>query len=140
MPSPQLKPEGDRGAAISAGNTHPQMDIGPFGLGLGRPATATVRGQVSRSGYNFLLQGDAEVQRLLEVSQTVGLPALQTPANGEVHINLRVGGNWAGFAAPAVTGTATLHSVHAHVRGLNDPLEIASASYLPEPTARKFRS
>ncbi len=134
--SPQLKPEGDRSRAGAAGfNAQPHVDIGPFGLGLGRPATATVRGQVSRSGYNLLLQGDAEVQRLLEVSQTVGLPALQTSATGEVHINLQVGGNWAGFAAPAVTGTAVLHSVQAHLRGLNDPLEIASATISLNPNA-----
>ena len=54
------------------------MDVGPFNLALGRPSNATVRGQFSRSGYNFLVQGDAEVQRLLEVARTVGLPAPQT--------------------------------------------------------------
>ncbi len=54
------------------------MDVGPFNLALGRPASAIVRGQLSRSGYNFQVQGDAEVQRLLEVARTIGLPALQT--------------------------------------------------------------
>ena len=50
---------------------------------LGRPANATVRGQFSRSGYNVQVQGDAEVQRLLEVARTVGLPAPQPAATGE---------------------------------------------------------
>ena len=77
----------------------PRVEVGPFNLALGRPANATVRGQFSRSGYNFVVQGDAEVQRLLEVARTIGLPAPQPAANGEARINLRVGGGWAGFAA-----------------------------------------
>ena len=111
-----------------------RVDVGPFILALGRPTGATVRGQLSRSGYNFLVQGDAEIQRLLEVARTLGLPASQPAANGEARISLHVGGSWAGFAAPAVTGTAQLHSVHARVRGLNKPVEIASASILLTPT------
>ena len=103
-----------------------------------RPS-ATVRGQFSRSGYNFLVQGDAEVQRLLEVARTVGLPAPQTAATGEARINLHVGGSWAGFAAAAVTGTAQLHSVHAQVRGLNEPLEIASATIELTPNSAEVR-
>ena len=51
----------------------------------------------------------------------IGLPAPQPAANGEARINLRVGGGWAGFAAPLITGTAQLHSVRARVRGLNEP-------------------
>jgi hypothetical protein len=138
--NPQVKPKADRSRAGATGfNAQPHVDIGPFGLALGRPANATVRGQVSRSGYSLLVQGDAEVQRLLEVSQTVGLPALQTSATGEVHISLQVGGNWAGFAAPAVTGTAVLHSVHARFRGLNDPLEIASATISLTPNAAEVQ-
>ena len=58
-----------------------------------------MRGQFSRSGYNFLVQGDAEVQRLLEVARTLGLPAPQPAANGEARISLHIGGNWTGFAA-----------------------------------------
>jgi uncharacterized protein involved in outer membrane biogenesis len=106
----------------------PRVDIGPFGLPLGRPANATVRGQFSRSGYKFLVQGDAEVQRLLEAARTVGLPVPQPSANGEARINLQIGGDWAGFAAAGVTGAAQLHSVRARVRGLNEPVEIASAN------------
>jgi len=136
----QVKSKADRGRAGAMGfNAQPHADIGPFGLALGRPASATVRGQVSRSAYNLLVQGDAEVERLLELSQTVGLPAFQTSATGEVHMNLQVGGNWAGFAAPAVTGTAVLHSVHARLRGLNDPLEIASATISLTPNTAEVQ-
>jgi hypothetical protein len=138
--SPQLNPKPDRSRPGMTGlSNQPHVDIGPFSLALGRPASATVRGQVSRSGYSLLVQGDAEVQRLLELSQTVGLPTLQTSGSGEARINLLVGGNWAGFAAPAVTGTAVLHSVHARLRGLSDPLEIASATIFLTPNAAEVQ-
>ncbi len=129
---------GSRRSAIFARN-EARVEVGPFNLALGRPASATVRGQFSRSGYNFLVQGDAEVQRLLEVARTIGLPAPQPAANGEARISLHVGGGWAGFAAPAVTGTAQLKSVHARVGGLNKPVEIASASIELTPSSAEVR-
>ena len=98
-----------------------------------------MRGQFSRSGYNFLVQGDADVQRLLEVARTVGLPAPQPAASGEARISLRVGGSWAGFAAAGVTGTALLNSIHARVRGLNEPVEIASANVELTPNTTEVR-
>ena len=116
-----------------------RVEVGPFNLALGRPANATVRGQFSRSGYNFVVQGDSEVERLLEVARTIGLPAPQPAASGEARINLHVGGGWAGFAAPVVTGTAQLHSVHARVRGLGKPVEIASATIELTPSAAEVR-
>jgi len=67
------------------------VDVGPFNVALGRPTSASVRGQLWRSGYNFQVQGDAEVQRLLEVTRTIGLPVPQPAANGEARINLRIG-------------------------------------------------
>lgn len=106
----------------------PRLDIGPFNVGLGRPAAATVRGQVARSGYNLLVQGDAEVQRLLAVARTIGLAVPQPAAEGEARINLRISGAWTGFAAPSVTGTALLNSVQARVRGLSEPVEISFAN------------
>ncbi len=130
--------ERGRGPVIPA-RIDPRVDVGPFNLALGRTAERTVRGQFSRSGYNFLVQGDAEVQRLLEVARTVGLPAPQTAARWRSTNQSSVGGGWAGFAAAAVTGTAQLHSVRARVRGLNEPVEISSASIELTPAAAEVR-
>ena len=109
------------GVRPASSSNEPRVDVGPFNVALGRPANASVRGQLSRSGYNFQVQGEAEVQRLLEVARTIGLPAPQPAANGEARINLRISGDWAGFAAAGITGTAQLHAVRARVRGLNCP-------------------
>jgi uncharacterized protein involved in outer membrane biogenesis len=125
--------------SVTPARMDPRVDVGPFSLALGRTPSATVRGQFSRSGYNFLVQGDADVQRLLEVARTIGLPAPQPAASGEARISLRVGGGWAGFAAAAVTGTAQLHSVHARVRGLNEPVEVSSANIALTPATAEVR-
>jgi hypothetical protein len=130
--------ERGRGTVVPA-RMDPRVDVGPFSLALGKTPSATVRGQFSRSGYNFLVQGDAEVQRLLEMARTIGLPAPQPAASGDARISLRVGGGWAGFAAAAVTGTAQLHSVRARVRGLNEPVEISSGSIELTPATTEVR-
>ena len=127
-----------RTSAVSP-ESEARVEVGPFNLALGRPANATVRGQFSRSGYHFLLQGDSEVERLLDVARTIGLPAPQPAASGEARINLHLDGGWAGFAAPVVTGTAQLYSVRARVRGLSKPVEIASATIELTPSASEVR-
>jgi hypothetical protein len=104
------------------------FDVGPFNLALGRPTPGTVHGWASRSGYSFTIQGDAQVQRLLQLARTVGIPAPQTAAEGLAKIDLQIAGGWSGFVAPRAVGKAQLHSIRAEVRGLNAPLEIASAN------------
>jgi hypothetical protein len=107
--------------------------VGPFNLALGRPAPAVVRGWVSRSGYSFTIRGDAQLQRVLQVARTVGIPSPQPAADGVAKIDLQIAGGWSGFAAPRAMGRAQLHSIRAEVRGLNAPLEIVSANLLLTP-------
>ena len=109
------------------------FEVGPFDLALGRPAPSTVHGWASRSGYSFTVQGDAQVQRLLQVARTVGIRAPQPAAEGLAKVDLQIAGSWTGFAAPRATGKAQLHSIRAEVRGLYAPLEIGSASLLLTP-------
>ncbi len=129
---------GDVPIVVSAG-THPKpaiprltaetrLEIGPFNLALGRVAPATVRGWLSRSGYGFAIQGDTQLQRLLQVARTVGIPTQQPNAEGLANVDLQIAGMWSGFTAPRAVGRAQLHSIHAIVRGLNAPLDIASAN------------
>ena len=110
-----------------------RVEVGPFEFALGRPVPATVSGWASRSGYSFVIQGDAQVQRLLQMARMVGIPSPQTAAEGMAKLDLQIAGGWAGFAAPRAMGKAQLRSVRAAVRGLNAPLEIASANLLLTP-------
>lgn len=107
---------------------YPHFIVGPVALKLGRPTPVTVSGWMTLSGYNLLVDGDAELPRLLEVARTLGLPALYPAFTGSARVNLQLAGNWFGFADPVTTGAAQLHSVRADVRGLNAPLEITTAT------------
>jgi len=106
----------------------PHLEIGPFPVPLGHSRSATMQAWLSRSGYSFWLEGDADVQRLLRAARMAGLPAAQLAADGLARVDLRLAGPWAGFSAPHVTGAAQLHDVRAEVRGLNAPIEISSAA------------
>lgn len=111
--------------AQSPAETH--VDIGPFNLALGRSLPAITRGWLSYSGYGLTLQGDAQVQRLLQIARTIGIPAPALAAEGIAKVDLQVAGGWRGFKAPSTSGRVQLRSIHAPVMGLNAPLEIASA-------------
>jgi hypothetical protein len=113
--------------------TENHLDVGPFSLGLGTPAPVIVGGWASRSGYSFEIQGEAQVPRLLQLARMAGISAPPPAADGFAKIDLRIGGVWSGFVAPRALGMAQLRSIRVEVRGLNAPLEIASASLLLTP-------
>jgi hypothetical protein len=128
----------DRG--LEQAPLEPHLDFGPFELALGRPTTTTIRGRVSRSEYSLLMQGDGQVQQLLRVARTVGLPAPQPAADGVAKVDLQLAGAWSGFTTPAVTGKVQLHSIRAAVRGVSAPLEIASVNLLLAPDEVSVRN
>ena len=132
-----VSPSSQKSRSVLRGTIVPPADarveVGPFNLALGRPAPAIVHGWVSRSEYSFMVQGDAQLQRLLQVARTIGIPAPPLAAEGMAKVDLQIAGGWSGFVGPKATGKAQLHSIRAEVRGLNAPLEIASANLLLTP-------
>ena len=119
-----------RSASPSEISPEPRLEIGPFNVALGRPESAAVQGWISRSGYNLTLAGDAQVRTLLQLARTVGLSAAQLRADGAAKVDLQLAGMWSGSASPRFTGQAQLHSVRTGLRGISEPLEIASANLL----------
>ena len=104
-----------------------RLEVGPVPVPLAKHGATAVRGWVSRSGYDFGVTGDAELQPLFRFARMAGLPALHLTADGSAKVDLRMAGVWTGFAAPRVVGRAQLHSIHAELRGLNTPVQIGSA-------------
>jgi AsmA family len=102
----------------------PELTVMPFKLPLG----PSVQAQISSSGYRVQLRGEIVLSRLIQLAQTVGLPVPQPAVEGAAKVNLQVAGNWSAFAAPAMLGQLQLQSVRAQMHGLNEPLQIASAS------------
>lgn len=117
-------------AAATSSPVGPVASIGPFTLPMGKGHSLAIEGSIQRSGYRLSVEGDTQVQRILQVAQTLGLHAPQPVADGDAQLNLQISGSWAGFAAPLTTGTAQLRSVRAETRGLNGPVQIDSATVL----------
>ena len=111
-------------------NAAPRVEIGPVKLDLGKPGPATLTGWFSDAGYHVQVQGTAQLQRLLALARTVGLPTPQPAADGAAKVDLQIEGGWSAFATPRAVGTVQLRGIRAAVRGLNEPLEIASANLL----------
>jgi hypothetical protein len=109
------------------------LKIGPLPLAMGATAPATAGGWVSATGYRFFLRGDTEVKYVHRLANTLGVPGSRPLADGSVRVDLSFFGGWQGFAAASVTGTAQLHDVRAGMRGLNPPIDIASATLKLEP-------
>jgi len=111
-----------------ASDTGPRLEIGPVNVVLGRAVPLQARASLSLSGYQASVHGDAGIKRLLQVAHTLGIPAPAVTADGSSTVDLTIAGTWRGIQRPMILGTAQLRSVRAQVRGLNAPLQIASAS------------
>ncbi len=114
-----------------AGVAH--LEVGPFNLAMGRPAPTVVRAWLSRTDYGLQIAGDTQIRHLLQLARALGMPALQPPADGIAKVDLQIAGRWSAFTAAKALGTAQLRAVRAEVRGMNEPLEIASANVALQP-------
>jgi AsmA family len=112
-----------------------RVRIGPVPLEINASAPIDAGGWISASGYQFFLRGDAELKNLFRLEDALGLPGARPAAKGAAKLDVGISGPWLGFAAPITTGTAQLRNVRAEMRGLNTPIEIASAAVTLTPTA-----
>ncbi len=136
----EAKQDNPKNAQSGVASSGPNLKFGPFNLALSKMAPATIQGRISKAGYQFQIQGDAQIQRLLGLARTVGIPAPGLTAEGPSKVNLQTSAAWTGFQPPAVTGHVQLRDVRAEIRGVNAPLEIASASVTLQPDAVKADS
>jgi hypothetical protein len=112
-----------------------QVELGPFPIGTSRGLGATFRGRLGRAGYGFSITGDAEIGKTLRLARMIGLPALNSTADGTAQLDLQIGGTWArsntgmgaDFSGPQVTGGAKLRNVRISSRSFGGPVDIVSA-------------
>ena len=103
------------------------LQIGPIPLAMGATAPASASGWLSASGYSLALRGETEIKSLYRLADTLGISGFHPVAEGTARLDVSVSGLWPGFAAPQAVGSAQLKNVRAGMRGLNPPIEIASA-------------
>lgn len=125
---------------LPSDDARPHIEVGPFSLLRGKSSNVSVQGWVGKSGYSFSADGDAPVQRLLLAARALGLRTPDPAADGTAKLNLQIAGEWSGFGAPAVNGTAQLHDVRTEWRSLDAPIEISSASLLLSPNGVQVQS
>lgn len=105
-----------------------QLHIGPFPLGMGASKPATAGGWLSPAGYRLSLRGDTDLKHIFRLASVLGIPGDRPVVEGTAHADVALAGSWQGFAPPGLAGTLQLVKVRAGMRGLNTPIEIASAS------------
>ncbi len=120
-------PVGRRGRRAKTSPPLRALVIESFDLPLGAVTPATVDGTLDRERFALHLKGDATLERLQQFARAWGIGAPKFSLTGPAAIDLLIGGNWASFEAPQVTGTAQLKNARAEVPGLSAPVEIASA-------------
>lgn len=108
--------------------TEKKLTFTPFALNLGSSDPVTVNGWITPAGYSLSVQGDAQIRRLLQIAQIAGIRAPQVNAEGPAKLDLTVGGGWQGFYGPKPTGTVELHATTVRMKGIAEPLRIASAT------------
>ena len=113
----------------------PHLRIGPVALTMNSSTPMNAGGWMSAAGYRFFLRGDMELKDLFRLENDLGLPVVRPAAEGAAKLDVNVSGPWQGFAPLTTLGTAQLRNVRAEVRGLNTPIEIASATMSLGPDA-----
>jgi hypothetical protein len=111
----------------------PHLRVGSVSLAMGGASPASAEGWVAASGYHLSLRGDAGLKSIFRLARIFGVPGLVPAAEGSARLDVSLSGAWQGFAEPMVLGTAQLRNVRAEVRGLNVPIEIASATVTLAP-------
>ena len=104
-----------------------RLNVQPFSVALGGAAPVIVDGRFDREAYSLAAKGDADVGRIVGLAAALGLRPPQVGAKGDVHLDVQLSGDWQGFAPPLVTGTAQLRNVTAEIKGINAPVQVASA-------------
>jgi uncharacterized protein involved in outer membrane biogenesis len=117
------------GNSVGGLTNESRLEIGPVDVVLGRPAPLHTRVSLTLSGYQAAVQGDAGLKQLLPAARLLGIPVPAFAADGSATVDLSIAGSWTD-KRPNVLGTAQLRSVRAQVRGLNAPLDIASANLI----------
>ncbi len=106
----------------------PHLRFGPAALSMNGSAPVNAGGWLSAAGYRFSLAGDMELKDLFRLENVLALPVTRPAAEGSAKLDVSISGPWQGFAPPVALGTAQLRNVRAEMRGLNTPIEIASAT------------
>jgi hypothetical protein len=104
------------------------MVVKPFPLPLGAASPATASALFDQDHYVASLSGEADLARMMNVAKALGIGTPGVGLAGPAQLDLEVAGTWVGFAPPVPSGKVQLHNAIAELQGVNEPLQIASAT------------
>ena len=104
-----------------------QLAFKPFAVPLGASSPATASGSLDLAGYQLHLAGGAELGRLMNVAQAVGIGTPGVGLAGSAQLDLDAAGTWMGFAPPVPTGKIQVKTATAELQGVSEPLQVSSA-------------
>jgi hypothetical protein len=102
--------------------------VKPFPLAMGASPPATVSGFFDEENYRATVSGNTELHTLVEIASALGVATPGIGLKGNAEVELELAGSWAGFALPAVSGQMRLQGAVAELQGVNEPLQVESAS------------
>ncbi len=104
------------------------LAVKPFAMPLGAVSPATASGFFDEDHYDLRVSGDAELSRLLNIAQALGIGTPGVGLAGSAQLDLDIAGTWMGFAPPAPSGKVQVHGATAELQGVSEPLLVSSAS------------
>ncbi|MGB9256632.1 MAG: AsmA family protein [Candidatus Korobacteraceae bacterium] len=117
-----------------------QLIVKPFPISLGATSPATASASFGPEHYSFHLAGNAELGRLFNVAQALGVGTPGIGLAGTAQLDIEVAGPWMGFTPPAPSGKVQLRTATAELQGVSEPLQIDSASIVLENQQVKIAS
>jgi hypothetical protein len=117
-----------------------ELAVKPFAVPLGAPSPATASAEFDMTNYQLHLSGAAELGRLLNVAQAVGIGTPGVGLAGSAQLDVGVAGAWTGFAQPAPSGKLQVKTATAELQGVSEPLLVSSAVAILENQQVKLTS
>ena len=113
-----------------AGNGQLQIVVRPFAIPLGAISPATASAEFDEDHYNLHVSGSAELGRLLNVAQALGVGTPGVGLAGPAQVDFNIAGAWMGFAPPVPSGKLQAHDVTAELQGVAEPMLVDTASVM----------
>jgi len=117
-----------------------QLVVKPFAVPLGAASPATASAEFNATDYRVHLAGSAELDRLMNVAQAVGIATPGVGLAGSAQLDVEIAGSWMGFAPPAPSGKIQAKTVTAELQGVSEPLQVDTASLVLENQLVKLTS
>ena len=128
LPAPAKNQRPARHAPPPAPSTDFALVVKPFGIALGAASPATASADFTAQRYSVRLSGGAELGRLLNVAQAMGIGTPGIGLEGSAQMDLQVAGSWTGFAEPFPTGKLQVSTATAELQGVSEPLIVDTAA------------